>query len=68
MNMVGAIIYWSALVAGSVSTILPISRLYPLWVLVLGALFLGRMEKISIRVVLAGVIVVFGGVLITIYQ
>jgi uncharacterized membrane protein len=67
-NMVGAILFWSALVGGKVSTILPVSRLYPLWVLILSAVFLGRAEDISIRAVLSGVMVVFGGVLITIYQ
>jgi uncharacterized membrane protein len=66
-NMVGAILFWSALVGGKVSTILPVSRLYPLWVLILSAVFLGRAEDISIRAVLSGVMVVFGGVLITIY-
>lgn len=68
MNLLGAIVFWSALVGGDVSIVLPISRLYPLWVLILGAAFLGRAENISIRVVLAGVMVVFGGVLITAYQ
>jgi uncharacterized membrane protein len=55
-------------VSGDVIIILPISRLYPLWVLILSALFLGRQEKISIRIVMAGGMVVSGGVLVTVFQ
>ncbi len=68
LNLGGSVLFWSALVSGDVIIILPISRLYPLWVLILSALFLGRQEKISIRIVMAGGMVVSGGVLVTVFQ
>jgi len=63
LNLLGAIFFWIAIVGGKVTVVLPISRLYPLWVLILGALFLGKLERITARVVTAGVLVVVGGVL-----
>lgn len=63
LNLLGSIFFWNALVGGKVTVLLPISRLYPLWVLILGAIFLGKLERISARVVIAGALVVAGGVL-----
>ncbi|MEE9256118.1 MAG: DMT family transporter [bacterium] len=68
LNLGGSILFWSALVGGDVSILLPISRLYPLWVLILSAVFLGGLERITPRVVLAGGMIVSGGVLITALQ
>ncbi len=65
LNLFGAILYWSALVIGDVSVILPISRLYPLFVVILSALFLGKLERITARLVLAAGLIVAGGVLVT---
>ncbi len=67
LNLGGSVLFWSALVTGEVIIILPISRLYPLWVLILSALFLGSQEKITGRVVSAGGMVVAGGVLVTVF-
>ena len=63
LNLLGSIFFWNALVRGEVTVLLPISRLYPLWVLILGAMFLGNLERLTARVVLAGAMVVAGGVL-----
>lgn len=64
-NLFGSIFFWVALVVGDVSVMLPISRLYPLWVVILSGLFLGNLERITPRLVLAAGLIVAGGVLIT---
>lgn len=64
-NFFGATVYWYALTIGDVSIILPISRLYPLFVLVLSAAFLGKLERITARLVFAASLIVAGGVLVT---
>jgi drug/metabolite transporter (DMT)-like permease len=68
LNLAGAVLFWSALVGGDVSILLPISRLYPLWVLILSAVFLGGLEKITPRVALAGAMIFSGGAVITAIQ
>jgi uncharacterized membrane protein len=64
-NLFGSIFFWVALVVGEVSVMLPISRLYPLWVVILSALFLGNLERITLRLVMAAGLIVAGGVLVT---
>ena len=51
-----------------VSTVLPLSRLVPLWVVLWTYLFLGGLERITPRIVLAAGMVVAGGVLITAFK
>jgi drug/metabolite transporter (DMT)-like permease len=68
LNLLGAFLYWSALVIGDVSVILPISRLYPLFVVILSALFLGKLERITLRLVLAAAFIVAGGIAVTMFQ
>ncbi len=68
LNFFGAILYWSALVIGDVSIILPVSRLYPLFVVILSALFLGKLERITPRLVLAAAFIVAGGIAVTAFQ
>jgi drug/metabolite transporter (DMT)-like permease len=65
VNVACSVMILTAFVIGDVSVILPLSRMYPLWVVVLSYLFLGRLERITRRVVLAAALVVAGGALIT---
>lgn len=65
LNLLAASLYWNALMIGRIASVLPMSRLYPLWVVVFGAIFLGGLERATPRVILAALLVVAGGVLIT---
>ncbi len=64
INVLAAALFWTALMVGDVSTVLPLSRLYPLFVVFLSYFLLGKMERITGRIVLAAVLVMTGGVLI----
>ncbi len=59
---------WTAFTTASVSTALPLSRIAPIWVLILSYLFLGKLETINRKTVAATVCVVAGGVLITAFR
>ena len=59
---------WTAFTMASVSTALPLSRIAPVWVMILSYLFLGKLEQISRRTVIATLLVVAGGVLITAFS
>ena len=59
---------WTAFTMASVSTALPLSRIAPIWVLILSYFFLGKLETINRKTVLATVCVVTGGVLITAFR
>ncbi len=59
---------WTALTLASVSTALPLSRIAPIWVLILSYFFLGKLEKINRKTVSATICVVAGGVLITAFR
>lgn len=59
---------WTAFTMASVSTALPLSRIAPIWVLILSYFFLGKLETINRKTVLATVCVVAGGVLITAFR
>ena len=63
-----AIMFWTAMSIAPVSTVLPLSRLVPLWVVLWTYLFLGGLERITSRIVLAAGMVVAGGVLITAFK
>lgn len=64
-NLISSSLLWTAFMVGDVSSVLPVSRLYPLWVVLLSYLFLGRLERVTWRIVLAAALVVAGGVLVT---
>ncbi len=59
---------WTAFTMASVSTALPLSRIAPIWVLILSYFFLGKLETINSKTVLATICVVAGGVLITAFR
>ena len=59
---------WTAFTITSVSTALPLSRIAPIWVLILSYFFLGKLETINRKTVLATICVVAGGVLITAFR
>ncbi len=59
---------WTAFTMASVSTALPLSRIAPIWVLILSYFFLGKLETINRKTVLATFCVVAGGVLITAFR
>lgn len=63
-----AIMFWTAMSVAPVSTVLPLSRLVPLWVVLWTYLFLGGLERITLRILLAAMMVVAGGVLITAFK
>ena len=66
-NTAAAIMFWTAMSIAPVSTVLPLSRLVPLWVVLWTYLFLGRLERITLRIVCAAGMVVLGGGLITMF-
>ncbi len=65
-NLSAAICFMTALTFGEVSSILPVSRLTPLWVVLLSAVFLRRLERLTWLIALAAAMVVAGGVMITV--
>ena len=56
--------FWSALAIANVSTVLPLSRMTPLWVAIFSYLFLGHLERVTPLTFLAAGLVVLGGTLI----
>ncbi|MCY4382077.1 MAG: EamA family transporter [Nitrospinae bacterium] len=66
-NIIAAFLMWTAFVAGMVSSVLPLSRMTPLWVILFSFLFLGKIERVAARTVLAACLVVSGGVMITLF-
>ena len=67
-NALASACIWSAFLYGEISKVLPLSRLTPVWVVAWSWLFLGRLERITWRVVLAAALVVGGGVLVTAFR
>lgn len=63
-----AAMFWTAMSVAPVSTVLPLSRLVPLWVVLWTYLFLGSLERITSRLLLAALMVVAGGALITAFK
>jgi len=64
-NILAASLFWTALTFADVSLVLPLSRLAPLWVVVLSYFFLGHLERLTWRVVFSAALVVAGGVLVS---
>ena len=48
-NIIAAFLMWTAFVAGMVSSVLPLSRMTPLWVILFSFLFLGKIEPCSAK-------------------
>lgn len=65
-NLSAAICFMTALTIGNVSSIIPITRLTPLWVVLLSPIFLRQLERFTWLLFFASLLVVSGGVLITI--
>ncbi|MBT3350229.1 MAG: DMT family transporter [Nitrospinaceae bacterium] len=68
INIMTAFLLTTAFVLAPISTTLPLSRTAPIWVLLVSYLFLGQLERITWRTVVAAVMVVMGGVLITAFR
>ena len=58
----------TAMTIAPVSTVMPLSRLVPLWVVLWTYFFLGGLERITSRIVAAAMMVVAGGVFITAFK
>lgn len=67
-NIIAAFLMWTAFVAGMVSSVLPLSRMTPLWVILFSFLFLGKIERVVLRTVAAACLVVAGGVMLTLFR
>ncbi|MCY3824130.1 MAG: EamA family transporter [Nitrospinae bacterium] len=67
-NIIAAFLMWTAFVAGMVSSVLPLSRMTPLWVILFSFLFLGKIERVVLKTVVAACLVVAGGVMITLFR
>jgi uncharacterized membrane protein len=64
-NLLAALCFMTALTFGEVSTILPVSRLTPLWVVIFSSIFFRRLERITGLIVLAALLVVAGGIMVS---
>lgn len=67
-NTLAAAGFWVALTFADVSLVLPLSRLVPLWVVVLSYFFLGHLERLTWRVAFSAALVVAGGVLVSAFR
>jgi uncharacterized membrane protein len=67
-NIIASTTIWTALSVGNVSVVIPLSRIVPLWVMFWSYFFLGQLERLTRRVVLAAARIVAGGVLITAFR
>jgi drug/metabolite transporter (DMT)-like permease len=68
LNILTAFLLTTSFTLAPISTTLPLSRTAPIWVLLISYLFLGKLERITWRTVVAAVLVVMGGVLITAFR
>ena len=68
INIITAFLLTTAFSLAPISTTLSLSRTAPIWVLIISHLFLGQLERITWRIVLAAVMVVAGGILITAFK
>ena len=64
-NAAASVTIWTAILGGNISVVVPLSRVVPLWVMLWSWLFLGQLERITKRAVLAAAMIVAGGVTIT---
>ena len=68
LSFISSLLLWTAFVSGSASTTLPLSRLVPLWVLLLSYFCLRTLERIGWREAVAAALVVLGAALITAFR
>jgi drug/metabolite transporter (DMT)-like permease len=68
LSFISSLCLWTAFVSGSASTTLPLSRLVPLWVLLLSYFCLRTLERIGWREAVAAALVVLGAALITAFR
>ncbi len=68
LNILTAFLLTTAFTLAPISTTLPLSRTAPIWVLLVSYLFLGQLERVTWRTVMAAVMVVTGGILITAFR
>ena len=64
-NILTAFLLTTSFILAPISTTLPLSRTAPIWVLLVSYFFLGKLERVTRRTVVAAVIIVTGGILIT---
>ena len=64
-NLAASGFLWSAFSLGDITIVLPLSRITPLWVIILSIFFLKKQEKVTIRIFFAATLIVIGGVLVT---
>ena len=67
-NIIAAFLMWTAFVTGMVSSVLPLSRMTPLWVVLFIFLFLGKIERVAPKTAVSACLVVAGGVMITLLR
>ncbi len=67
-NVIAGFLMWTALVTGMVSSVLPLSRMTPLWVVLFSLLFLGKIERVAPKTAVSACLVVAGGVMITMFR
>jgi DME family drug/metabolite transporter len=67
-NVAASTMMITSIMLGDVSIVLPLSRLTPLWALVLSYFFLRQVERITLRIVIAAILTVAGGILITAFR
>jgi drug/metabolite transporter (DMT)-like permease len=68
LNIITALLLTTAFILAPISTTLPLSRTAPIWVLIVSYLFLGQLERVTWRTVVAAIMVVTGGIFITVFR
>tara|TARA_Y100000031_G_C8215521_1_gene383161 strand:+ start:599 stop:1495 length:897 start_codon:yes stop_codon:yes gene_type:complete len=68
LNIMTAFLLTTSFSLAPISTTLPLSRTAPIWVLLVSYLFLGQLERVTWRTVVAAIMVVSGGVFITAFR
>ena len=64
-NLAASGFLWSAFSLGDLTIVLPLSRITPLWVVILSIIFLKKQEKVTFKTFFAAVLIVAGGILVT---
>ena len=67
-NLLASYLLWSAFLIGDVSTVLPMSRFYPPFLILFSFFLLRKFERLSGRLLLATGGIVAGGVLVTAFR
>ena len=67
MSILGQLSIFYALMIGTVIVVSPLSTISPLFVIIMAALFLRKMEKVTIRIVMGAVLIVAATALISIF-